>query len=376
MKKRIIFTDRLRKTKTVFQLELTLRVWCCIVLFSVLGVLLGAALIVYTVDPLFRYRYPSIVQNVYLGRMQLPGILRNETHDLILIGSSMAQNFKLDDLREAFQVKAPMKCTKSALRSPEIADFLDIAAEQKENIDILLYGLDLFALGPQYKTERELKEVYCKKPFETNELRYFYSSSVWTDYIIKPLRWHLFRKKRFIEKAEPNTMFSWKASCWGAEQIRKELQNEEQRPPAPLSLEQVMPVLHRDIIASFRKFPQTRIIVFLPPYSLVYWSLLEAEGYLEETIRNRNEVLRELMKLPNVEIYDYNAKTEIITDLNLYKDITHYNAGINTEISRMIACGENRIHSEKDLQQTGETLIHLVEKYKDQYEKAGLRPVF
>ncbi len=62
------------------------------------------SLVVYAVDPFFQFR---VRDNTYTlnGLYVSPGLIKNYDYDTLIIGSSMTQNFDMDQVREVLGVK-------------------------------------------------------------------------------------------------------------------------------------------------------------------------------------------------------------------------------------------------------------------------------
>ncbi len=361
-----------RKVRNALLSEVPYHRWCFLVAGGFFCFLFCVALIIYVLDPCFRYRYPSLTTPLYINaRTQIPGMLRNGEYDMVLYGTSMCQNFALDDLKKTFNVKNPLKCTIPGQRTFEMTAFLELTREWNPDIPVICLGFDIFSL----QEPEEQDTFYFQKPFTVNECRYLFNFNNWRKYISSSLRWELYRDKRIKPDTDSNMMFAWeirKRTLWGAEGIRQSLHAAEQRPHDFIRNDEVHTRL-QPLISSLKKFPNTRIVIFMPPYSLVYWSLLDANDFLESELQNRKTVLNAFLELPNVEIYDCNTAEDIITQLGHYKDITHYHPKINTEICRKIASGEKRILSPEDVENANKELLRLIGEYKEQYEKEGLR---
>ena len=68
--------------------------WCLFTIFVTFGIIGCAALLVYIVDPHYRYRTPSWYDMVYYEiYATAPHILRSREYDLLMLGTSMTRNF-------------------------------------------------------------------------------------------------------------------------------------------------------------------------------------------------------------------------------------------------------------------------------------------
>ena len=73
----------------------TYRKWTLGLLLGLVLVLVACAAFVWRVDPCFYYRMPADRKPVFFSeRYQTAGIVRNNPADVVLIGSSMAANYR------------------------------------------------------------------------------------------------------------------------------------------------------------------------------------------------------------------------------------------------------------------------------------------
>ena len=90
-------------------------------------------------------------------------------------------------------------------------------------------------------------------------------------------------------------------------------------------------------------YPETQFVFFMPPFSVLYWDAEIRNGTFEATMDGVEYALKHLMQYKNVQIYFYQGEEEIITDLNNYKDYSHYGPWINNLITQYISEGRTRV---------------------------------
>ena len=76
------------------------------------------------------------------------------------------------------------------------------------------------------------------------------------------------------------------------------------------------------------------VILFFPPYSALYWASLMNQGLFDEYMAVKEYIVNKAEEMPYVTVYDFQPM-DIISDLDNYKDITHYSADIN---EKMVDC--------------------------------------
>ena len=67
------------------------------------------------------------------------------------------------------------------------------------------------------------------------------------------------------------------------------------------------------------------------------YKLLQERGLYNESIKFKKYIFNQVGHFKNVKIYDFQFDTDIITELNNYKDISHYHQDINLHILKNIS---------------------------------------
>ena len=99
-------------------------------------------------------------------------------------------------------------------------------------------------------------------------------------------------------------------------------------------------------------------IIILPPYSALYWHYINQQGYQDDFINFKKYLVKKLSDFYNVRVVDMQYIDEI-TDLNYYKDLSHF----NTDIQELIVdCIRDRSKdvSERNLEDHINRLLDLV----------------
>ncbi|OPA72652.1 hypothetical protein BB381_05520 [Campylobacter pinnipediorum subsp. caledonicus] len=111
-------------------------------------------------------------------------------------------------------------------------------------------------------------------------------------------------------------------------------------------------------IKTIKENPNIRFKIFLPPYSVLFFKKWESMNVIKDAFKFKEYALSELLKLKNVEIYDFQVDKNITHNLSLYKDISHYHQKINTLILEYI--------KEHKYLVTNENYKSLIEDLKNQ----------
>nr|MCR5590778.1 hypothetical protein [Lachnospiraceae bacterium] len=83
-------------------------------------------------------------------------------------------------------------------------------------------------------------------------------------------------------------------------------------------------------------YPDVEFYYFFTPYSAAWWKVTLEQGVFDRQIDAEKTAIEEILKHPNIKLFSFNCLTDITTDLNNYKDISHYGAWVNTLMLRMM----------------------------------------
>ena len=89
--------------------------------------------------------------------------------------------------------------------------------------------------------------------------------------------------------------------------------------------------------------PEAQFLYFYTPDSIAWWNEIAGKGLLEKQLEAEQEATRLIVSHPNIQLYSLNLRSDIITDLNHYKDNQHYADWINSLLLRYMKEGTCRI---------------------------------
>lgn len=95
--------------------------------------------------------------------------------------------------------------------------------------------------------------------------------------------------------------------------------------------------------------PETEWILFVPPYSILYWDRCEQLGTTSATLFSLEYAFSQFLSYDNIKIFFFADNTEIITNLDNYGDYIHHSGQISSLLLSKIASGEGIITRENYL---------------------------
>lgn len=316
--------------------------WACGLLAGICLFLLACGAFVWRVDPFFHYRDPDPEGEVWFDqRAQSAGLLRSQTYETVLMGSSLAANYRphwFDVYYDTSTVKVtfPNGCFQEFDRALEYAF-------SQQDVKRVIFGLD-----PNLLSRDPAEEV--------DELpAYLYDDSIWNDgqYLLN--KDVLFRSAyTVLKKAQGETQPLQDAFVWdGNVFFSKTLALAGyQRPeetgeilPADAFLENSRANL-AVVTHWLETHPDTEFIFFFSPYSILFWDKAQRTGETEAVLTMLEDVARTLLPYDNAELQFFMADTEIISNLDNYADHIHVAGRVTWQMSKAMAQGDHLLTPE------------------------------
>lgn len=317
--------------------------WLTAFFVSILSVLLIMAMFVYAYDPFCYYRIPEnrLIVNNY--RFLNAGIAKNADYDTVILGSSMTQNFNMDSFRLKLGMN-PVKLTvgNMSVKGMELTHNLADNIGKAENIFVCI---DLPSLN---KAEDGLETyatyLYNDTPYD--DYKYLLGYETWTRLLPLNIAFNAahnigIKLPSFYACENIDNIGEWDSSAtYSAEQVKKDYlsNNTGLSKPDTAGVYERMRVNSDRIIDIVCSDNTKNVTLFFPPYSALYWADLMEKGLFEEYMLIKEYIVSKTENMPHITVYDFQPM-ETISDLNNYKDITHYSAVIN-EI--MVDCFANQ----------------------------------
>ncbi len=307
-----------------------------IIILLALGVIAKKTI---TIDPYFHYHKPNT--NVYYYRLnnqrsQNNGITKNFEYGGVITGSSMTENFKTSEAEEIFGTKF-IKVSYSGGSFSEINDNLKVATRNNNDLNIVIRGLDMAKFFDEKDTMRSDLGNYPKYLYDNNpvnDVEYLFNRDVVFSRIYPMV----------TENNKPNfkggiTTFD-EYSNWmhnykfGYNTIfPKGITIKEPAKSAELTEKEAVTIrenIKQNVVALAEEYPDIKFYYFFPPYSAAWWQSLLYSGNLKKQIQGEKIVIEEILKCKSIKLFSFNCLFDITTDLNNYKDITHYGEWVNS----------------------------------------------
>ena len=261
-------------------------------------------------------------------------IIRFRAMDSVIAGTSMSKNFKCSEF-DKITGGHSYKLTVPGGEVPKTCRIVDFACRRHEIRAVLI---DLHT--------RFLMVAPPEKQWVDD--RYYSDNSLLGDLLDGASFWSLKDRRKYyavrLDGKKP-------ASTWSRDEIycntdpcgKQYLAREILTGNWKIILHRPNPVflagnIDDHLLPLFRNHPQTTFYLFLPPFSPFAYI-----GYEEWTRQARKAAMDRFLPLPNVKLYDFQGVSEICTNYDNYKDITHYSMEISQWILEQIKADNHRV---------------------------------
>lgn len=322
--------------------------WFITCMAALAGAIVLMVFVFWIFDPYFHFHKPFsfVSYRLYDERYINDGISRHFDYDTIITGTSMAQNFKTSEADVLFGVKS-VKETFSGAGYRELSENLDRALRRNKDLKTVIWTMDANSiLRDKDYTEYDGYPTYLYDDNPWNDVSYVFNKNVWYHGVLNNLLMTI--------TGQPSTTFddysSWEKET-GYEYVMAGYDRWEEKAPdaPPLSAkdaEMVIGNIQQNFVDLVNRYPDTTFYIFYTPYSICWWDFMNQEGMINWYLDAELITTKMLLACPNVKLYNFHDKYDIITDLDNYRDKEHYAAHVNSMILEWMAAGEGLVTEE------------------------------
>ncbi|MDG1772128.1 MAG: hypothetical protein P8H32_01695 [Oceanicoccus sp.] len=296
----------------------------------------------YTIDPWMYFRDSKFSIDTGQGRHQNAGIGKHKQFSILVIGTSLSQNFLATDAENKF--------------SGEVAVLSIPAGSGKEQNLTVANALKYQTLSRVIWELHPAAFVLDKDAVKTSSFpEYLYDNNPLTDayylYNLTNLKKSLsslqeISGKKDIKPRNWKNLYAAKDNEYGCPsllhmQIKKAGMPQQDSDLLDTS-NNIADNIEANIVSLVNAHPDIQFDFFFPPFSKLYWGLIKEHEpvryalYLQ--VAQTAQAL--LAGKENTRLYDFRAKEALSGDLNNYRDLTHYSSAANKQIISDIAKGD------------------------------------
>lgn len=303
------------------------------------------------VDPYFHFHKPlaNLYYKIDNERYQNDGIVKNFDYDALIAGSSMTENFKTSEMDELFGVTS-VKTPFAGGSYKEVDELVRTAISHNDDIKIVVRGLD-FNRFFNSKDDKDYDDypsyLYDDNPF--NDISYVLNINVLlvsVQNVIESLHKNP-GYTSFDEYANWNSYYAF-----GKNAVENNYARSTVEPAAEqytISDEEYIKIsenIQQNVIDTAVENPDIDFYYFITPYSICYFDYYRLTGELDRQLTAEKYIIEMLLPYENIHVFSFFTETDIITNLDNYRDVAHYGEAVNSYILQCMKDGKNEITSD------------------------------
>ncbi|MFI3201664.1 MAG: hypothetical protein R3Y54_09100 [Eubacteriales bacterium] len=304
--------------------------------------------IVVICDPLFHYHAPMWNFTYYIGnqRYQNDGISRHFEYDAIITGNSMTENFKSSEFDQLFGVNS-IKTPFAGATYKEINDYVERAIVYNDNLEVVLRALDLDCMA--LEKDNMALDSYPEYLYDDNlinDVNYVLNKSILLYYTVGYCLIPTVRNKpttTFDEYARWHETAIFQKESVLAHYIRPEKVEGEVSSLTEERKQIIYDNVEQNVLAIAKENPQIEFYYFYPPYSIAHFDYGNQLNKLEERIEIMEYATSLIVEIDNIKLYSFFHEYDLITNLDRYRDIVHYDGDVNSYLLECMQEGSGLI---------------------------------
>jgi Flp pilus assembly protein TadD len=304
----------------------------------------------YVVDPLQIYRKQQWVEPRFWSnqRSQNAGKIRSylaqDGYDSIILGNSVADNFRPSRVAEVMGWKKTMKLTIDGGQPSEQAFMLEQALKtgRVKNVFWCIRAANFMDNESEkwHSTEKMPFYLYTQNFLDDNEyilsldtFKFSYESvrkkNNWTLDLDLLNYWQ--SKRHIIAQIEYNS-----------EKVISKLQKAKPVCISDLQESERYPLIDNNIMKFAKLYEDTRFLIVLAPQARLSVATFGVKR-VNEYLSVQSYLVNKFDKMKNVEVYGFDNEDYLVNNLANYRDPIHYHSGVNESLLRSIVSGACRL---------------------------------
>jgi len=317
-------------------------------LLLALLVLLGGTIIV--IDPYFHYHKPlkGLYYELNNERSQNDGIIKHFDYDSMIIGTSMAENFKTsqaEDIFGGYFIKATFAGGTYKEQNDNIANAIAVNPDLKLVIRPLDYA---YLMDDASRIRDDLGNypyyLYDKNPF--NDVNYIFNKDILFGICAPMLEDAAHEKKGGVTSFDDYANWMYKAD-FGADVVLGDRRSygspASQEPFVDEVKEKVHANITENVVDIARANPDVDFYYYMTPYSVAWWGGQYELGQAARFIAAEEYAIELMLECDNIHLYSFNTNYDLTCDLDNYSDECHHGDWINTEILSWLHDGKGQL---------------------------------
>lgn len=320
--------------------------WIISLLCCTLAVIIAFGSLMFWLDPLVQFGAESVplTSYEYSEMYSNPGIAKNYSYDSVMVGTSMIENTDADLCNKLFNCNM-VRLPYSGGTTYNMKTILDVCFKSESQIKTIYWELDEFQLTGSSTEPRYPLPEYLYTDKKTDKLSYLLNLDIFYHYAIKDIIGTIKGETQKAERRDSQLLGNFSKENMLSNYSRPDISNDHVDFEKSNMLNKVKGNLD-NITTLVEEHKDTNFVFFFVPFSVLYWDNSLRTGQFDAEMDAVVYSMKTLLQYDNVEIYFYHNEKDIITNLDNYKDYSHYCSTINNQITEYIY--EKRNHITKD----------------------------
>ena len=293
-------------------------------------------------DPLIQYGKENnlFTYYTYMEMYSNPGIAKNYDYNAVMVGTSMIENTDVQECNDLWNCQM-VRLPYAGGTAKNMKTILDVCFDNNDDIKDVYWELDEYQLFGSSDETRHPLPLYLYRNDHLQDAHYLLNLDIFYHFDIFNLLGTL--QGEVQKAAREGQSFDGVFSCESvlANYARPEKKNEQVDPL--LYVDRISDNLNKNIAPLIEENPNTTFSFFFAPFSILYWDTEIRNGTFDAAVNGVIYAVDKLLEYTNVQIYFYHNCWDIVTDLDNYKDLSHYGKWINSYITKAMACNEGRL---------------------------------
>lgn len=310
--------------------------WTALILALVLAGLSLCAAVVYTVDPFFHYRDPDPEGEVWFDqRYQCAGLLRSQEYETVLMGSSLAANYR-PYWFDVFYDTSTVKVTFPNGGFNEFDTALDYAYE-RQDLQRIIFGLDPNLLARSAAEAPDQLPDYLYDDHFWNDGKYLFNKDV----LMRSV--YTLMKRRAGETQALQDAFVWDGNVHFSTVLALAGYDRPETVADSLPADHFLQNCEENldiVVGWLEAHPDTTFTFFFSPYSILAWDRYDRNGEMEAMLTMLDYATERLLRYENAELQFFMADYPSITNLDNYADHLHVAGRVTYEMARTMPEGK------------------------------------
>jgi len=257
-------------------------------------------------------------------RYQMAGLIRHQDYSAVLMGTSLAANYRASWFTEGTGEKT-LKLTFPDGWISEFDTALKLAFRTHPQLDRVYFCLDPnILIRPDSQRTVELPDyLYNQNPLD--DVEYLLNADTYQTAL-----------RNWLHRQSATTVTLDEAYVWDEGYVfnKETVLKGYHRPELceePLSGDAFLRAAEEnlDVVCAWAQaHPEVQFVIWFPPYSILYWDMMLREGKADAILNAVEYASQRLMGLDNVAVHCFLHATAYISNLNYYTDHIHCSSGV------------------------------------------------